>query len=176
MKEKKKLINFLVVGVFLTLFDFIVYNLVLSFWLEGKIELAAMISGAIATILAYILHGRITWKERDPGKLGVLKFLGWNLAMVVAIRPILAFSIKLMVPIFDFGNMIIRWLGLPFSYEFVEKTGVFVLMTAVIMILNFTVYEFLVFGGETGGGKQEGKGEKIKMNSIRKTREEIKSE
>ena len=61
------------VGIILTIFNFGLYTIIAR--LMGNNDflwLDTLISTAATTILAYILHSRITWKERDPGKSGIL--------------------------------------------------------------------------------------------------------
>lgn len=146
IKDKKKLVNFLWVGISLTLIDYLIYSVLLWLIFKDRVELAAMLSGAMAAIIAYLMHRGITWKERDPGKYGILKFLGWNTILVIAIRPALAFIMQGLEPIYQLAFGVSQVIRLPFNYEFVRNTGIFGLMTAVIMVLNFMVYERLVFG------------------------------
>lgn len=142
--DKAKIVRFLIVGISLTFFDFIIYSLFIYFF-QQTTTFSAIISGILATILAYILHGNITWKENPPGKYGILKFSLWNLTMISLIRPFLIFIFSSLVGLYQFAYFLSNFLHLPFSYLFIEKTGIFCLMSASVMILNFTIYEKLIF-------------------------------
>ena len=107
---------------------------------------ASTISALIATIVAYILHSRITWRARDPGRFGIIKFFLWNLALALAIRPFLAWTMGFLTIIYDFAYGISEWLHLPFTHEYVTSTGVFIFISIVTMVLNYFVYDALVFG------------------------------
>ena len=157
--------KFTLVGISLTIIDFIIYNVVLQVFYGGSesgIQIASIVSGAIATVAAYFGHGRITWRARKPRKYGVAWFFGWNIFATTVIRPIATSLFGLFTGLYEFAYSISSWLGLPFSLEFVETTGVFVLMTGVIMILNYLFYDRLVFGKDgvmrTAGKKSTSKG------------------
>ena len=86
-----KIFKFVGVGITVTIIDYLVYSFVVMVLFGGNTDqvwLGSIISGAVATIAAYILHSKITWKGRDPGKYGILKFFGWNILLVAAIRPL----------------------------------------------------------------------------------------
>ena len=147
----KKVATFAVVGVGLTIFDFIVYNIALRVLYDGNSEgasVATMISGIVAMVAAYFAHKNITWKTRRPRKYGVAWFFGWNILMSVAIRPGLSWMFGTMGWLYEFAFSIISWLNIPLEFEFVKSTGIFGLATAVMMILNYIFYEKLVFGKE----------------------------
>lgn len=169
-----KIFKFVGVGITVTLIDFLVYNFSLSVLLGGNndlIWLASIISGVAGTISAYILHSNITWKGRDPGKYGIIKFFAWNVLLVVAIRPALTFIFGVMDGLYEFAFMIASGINLPFTFEFVESTGVYVLMTAVIMILNFLFYDRVVFGSVN---KKDNHKEEVDVNRVRKSGEKEK--
>lgn len=169
-----RILKFVGVGITVTLIDFLVYNFALKVLLGGNndlIWLASIISGVAGTIAAYLLHSNITWKGRDPGKYGVYKFFAWNILLVVAIRPALTFVFGVMDGLYEFTFMITSGMGLPFAFEFVESTGVYVLMTVVIMVLNFLFYDRVVFGSVS---KKDNHKEKVDMNRVRKSGEKEK--
>ena len=66
--------------------------------------------------------------------------------MNVAVRPLLTMFFGLFGFLYKFAFDICQSIGIGFSYEFVETTGNYVLMTAVVMIINFLVYDRFVFG------------------------------
>lgn len=165
---KQKVVKFALVGASVSIFDFVVYSVIARLFFSGDLLwIATAISGVLATCLAYILHSRITWKAKNPGRFGVIKFFIWNGIAVLAIRPFLAFVLEKLDGLYQFVLGIFNWIGIPFDYDFVKSTGVWVLSVLVVMILNFLVYDRFVFGE-----KKEKKGEhKVNMKGVRKTRE-----
>lgn len=144
-----RILKFAGVGIATTIFDYVVYSLTVMLLFGGNVEkvgIAAVISGIAATFVAYFLHSRITWKERNPGKYGIIKFFLWNALVVIAIRPVLTWLFGLLDGLYQFMFMISSGINMPFSYEFVNSTGIYVLMTVVTMVLNFMFYEKIVFG------------------------------
>ena len=107
---------------------------------------SSFIASAFTTILAYILHSKITWKERNPGKTGIYKFLIWNLLLTIAINPGFTQLFSLFTPLYELAFNIFQAIHIPFSYEFIQSTGAFVLTAIVTMILNFLFYDRFVFG------------------------------
>lgn len=164
-----RVIKYAGVGVIVTLFDYVVYTISVMVVFQGNTDLVSigsMIAGFLATIFAYFMHSRITWQERNPGKNGVLKFFAWNILMSIILRPIIAEGFSLLTGLYQFAFMVSGFLHLPFSYEFIVSTGVYCLMTAVVMVSNFLVYEKFVFGGSEQDGKQ------INMKSVGQARKE----
>ena len=148
----KKVATFAVVGAGLTVLDFVVYNIVLRTFYGGEAEgasVASMVSGMVATVAAYFAHKNITWKARKPRKYGVAWFFGWNVFASTVVRPVVSWFFGLIIfsRLYEFAFSVISWLNIPFDYEFVKSTGIYVLMTAVVMVLNYMFYEKLVFGG-----------------------------
>ena len=154
----KKFFKYVVVGCTITLIDFLIYTLLMAVVFAENVDMAgvaSVISGIIATCVAYLLHGNITWKNRDPGKLGVVKFFAWNAFMVILLRPLMSFGFKSLTGLYQFAYMISSAIHLPFTYDFVENTGLFVLMTVVTMTLNFLCYDRVVFGGKADKDERE---------------------
>ena len=144
-----KIFKFVGVGIACTIVDYSIYSLMVMLFFGGDTSqawLATIVSGVVATFAAYELHSHITWKTSDPGKYGIIKFFAWNALLVAAIRPALTFILGLLEGFYQFVFMISDGIHLPFSYEFVESTSLFVLMTAITMILNFLFYNRIVFG------------------------------
>ena len=172
-----KIFKFVGVGVACTIIDYALYSLLVMLFFNGDTSqawLATIISGVVATFAAYELHSHITWKESDPGKFGIVKFFAWNALLVVAIRPALTFIFGLLTGFYQFAFMVSNGINLPFSYEFVESTGIFVLMTTVTMILNFLFYNRIVFGKKKAGELDENQREKVDVDGVRETGEEKK--
>ena len=153
-KNFKKILKFAGVGIAATIVDFL--------------AISAIVSGVVATFAAYIMHNNITWKERDPGKYGVVKFFVWNVIAVFGLRPPLTWLFSTCFDwLYGFIYFLTSWI---FNYEFVKSTGVYVLMTLVIMFLNFAVYEKLVFTKECSV-----EGEKVDVKGVGQAGEEKKS-
>ena len=140
--------RFLIVGTSLTLFDYLVYELIVMLFFRGNTEsatIASVISGTIATIVAYFAHSRITWKTRNVGKPEIVKFFVWNAITMWAIRPILTLLMGKLDSVF--ATMGVN--------ELIRSTGIFAVTTGVIMILNYLVYDRFVFGGKHKHSKGE---------------------
>lgn len=158
MAEKKKQVSektkqkgkYLVFGLLNTGINYGMYEALalLVFTAESQLWIATLISGAISIFVGYFLHSHFTWKDREVGKKQLGKFFVWNVIMNIAIRPLLTAFFGLVI--FDFlyklAFDICQGIGIGFSYEFVESTGNYVLMTAVVMVINFLVYDKFVFG------------------------------
>ncbi len=171
----KKAFKFVGVGLAITVIEYIIYSLLMMLMFGGNTEMAPLatgLSGTVAMIVAFIMHSKITWKERDPGKFGVVKFFAWNILLVALIRPGLAAFFELPIGLYQFAYMITSAIHLPFSYDFVESTGIYVLVTAVTMVLNFICYEKVVFGTKVKVEENERK--EVDVKSIRKTGEKEK--
>lgn len=140
--------RYVFVGVFLTLFNYVLYAILSNLIINNNdlLWLSSLISTLITTIVAYILHSKITWKERNITKTSIYKFFIWNLLLTFPIGPGLTQFFSLFTPLYEFAYNICQNLHLDFSYEFVLSTGAFILTTAVTMIMNFLLYDKFVFG------------------------------
>ena len=144
----KRIGKFTIIGIILALFNFIIYTFLARVVMNSNelLWLDSIVAYLLAAILAYILHSKITWKERYPGQFGVIKFLLWNGITAIAISPFFTWLFQLITPLYKFIFNISTTLNLPFDYNFIESTGVFILTTCVTMILNYLFYDKLVFG------------------------------
>ena len=141
--------RYLVVGSILTIFNFGFYTILARIVNNNNLLwLSTLISTFFTVFLGYLLHSRITWKERDPGKLGVYKFFIWNFLFAFAIGPFCTWIFSLIKPLYDFTFGISSAMHLPFDYDFVQSTGAFVLTAIVTMIINFIFYDKFIFGKE----------------------------
>ena len=145
---KKRVGKFVIIGIILTLFNFVVYTFIARVILGGNelLWLDSIISYALATVLAYILHSKITWRERPVTKHGILMFFLWNGITAVIISPFFTWLFGLCTPLYTFTHQVCTNLHLSFDYNFVESTSIFCLTTIVAMILNYIFYDKLVFG------------------------------
>ncbi len=144
-KQKGK---YLIFGVLNTAINYGMYEALalLVFTAENQLWLATLISGFVSIFVGYYLHSQFTWKDRKVGKTELGKFFIWNVVMNIAIRPALTWFFGLFGFLYKFAYDIFQAIGIGFSYEFVETTGNYVLMTAVVMVINFLVYDRFVFG------------------------------
>ena len=140
--------RYLVIGIILTIFNYGFYTILSNFIFKNPdlLWLATFIATAATTILAYILHSKITWKERNISKTAIYKFFIWNGLLVFPIGPGLTQFFALFTPLYELAYNICQNLHLDFSYEFVQSTGAFVLTACVTMVMNFLLYDKFVFG------------------------------
>lgn len=145
MKQKGR---YLIFGVLNTAINYGMYEALalLVFTAENQLWIATLISGAVSIFVGYFLHSKFTWKDREVGKKELGKFFIWNVIMNIAVRPALTWFFGLFGFLYKFAFDICQAIGIGFSYEFVESTGNYVLMTAVVMVINFLVYDKFVFG------------------------------
>ncbi|MBQ8985541.1 GtrA family protein [Candidatus Saccharibacteria bacterium] len=148
VKTSEHAIRYFIVGVSLTIFNYTLYTILANLIINNSdfYWLATLISTAITTILAYILHSKITWKERDITKAAIYKFFIWNGLLTFPIGPGLTQLFASITPLYDLAYNICQNLHIDFTYEFVQSTGAFVLTSAVIMVINFLFYDKFVFG------------------------------
>ncbi len=144
----KRVGKFIIIGIILTLFNFLIYTLIarLVFNNNDLLWLDSMVSYLLTTVLAYILHSKITWKERDPGQSGIIKFFLWNFITALLISSFFTWLFGLITPFYQSIHQICINLNLSFDYNFIESTGIFCLVTIVTLILNYLFYDRLVFG------------------------------
>ena len=149
-KSERHAMKYVLVGVIITLFDFVAYTVLvkLVFRTNDALEISTAVATVLATILAYILHSRITWRDRKPAKFGVVKFFLWNGLAAVALKPFTAWVVGTWTGLFQFALMVSEWLRLPFDYGTIEYLGVYGIATLVIMVLNYFFYDRLVFGSK----------------------------
>lgn len=148
VKTSQRATRFIIIGIILTLFNFLIYTILanLVFKNDNLLWLASLIGTLASTFLAYYLHSRITWKERNITKTAILKFFIWSLALSFIFYPALTQLFSLMMPIYEFAYSIIQNLHLPISYELTLSTGSFIFATIITMILNYLFYDTFVFG------------------------------
>lgn len=148
VKTSKHATRYLLVGITITIFNYGFYTLLANIIINNNdfLWLSSFISTAVTTLVAYLLHSKITWKERPIEKRALIRFLIWNALLAVAIGPWLTQLFSLLTPLYELAYNIFATLHIPFSYEFTLTTGAFVLTSIVTMILNFFFYDRFVFG------------------------------
>ena len=143
----KRIGKFFIVGIILAIFNFALYTIIARIFNNNEtLWLTSIIATTFTAILAYVLHSRITWRERAPSKTGVTNFILWNILLTIAITPFFTWFFGLAKFLYEFTYNISSAIYLPFDYAFVESTGIFILVNIVIMILNYLFYDRLVFG------------------------------
>ncbi|MBR3269995.1 GtrA family protein [Candidatus Saccharibacteria bacterium] len=148
IKVSKRAGRYLIVGITLTLFNYGLYAILANVIFNNQelIWLSTLISTVATTFLAYFLHSKITWKERDITKAAIYKFFIWNAILAFAIGPWITQLFSYITPLYDLAYNICQAIHINFTYEFVQTTGAFVLASAVIMVINFLFYDKFVFG------------------------------
>lgn len=151
--------RYLIVGISLTLFNFGFYSIIVNIINNNDfLWVSSFISTVVTTILAYILHSKITWKERKVTKTSIYKFFIWNAILAFAVGPWITQLFSYLTPIYDFAYNIYQNLHLDFiKYEFIQSTGAFIFSGIVTMILNFLFYDNFVFGKKNQKPKEEEK-------------------
>lgn len=149
----KHAVRYFIIGVSITIFNFLLYSIIANYIIKNNdlLWLSSFISTFFTTILAYFLHSRITWKDRDVTKVAVAKFFIWNGILTFAINPGLTqlFSLDFVTPLYNLAtNIANRLLNLGVNFEFVQSTGAFIITGFVVMIINFLFYDKFVFDKE----------------------------
>ena len=149
-------LKFVIVGIILTLTQYLFYTFLVHVIFNNNdlLWLCSGISYIFATILAFILHSNITWKERKPTTHGIIMFFVWNAITAFAIAPFFTWLFKFNQPIHNFLYSISFGMGFSFTYEFVESTTIFIFVTLITLTLNFLFYDRLVFGKEKTPAKK----------------------
>lgn len=138
--------KYLVVSIIITIFNFSLYSILARIINNNDLLwVSTLISTAATTILAYILHSKITWKERSPSKTGIYNFFIWNAILTFFIGPFFTWFFTLITPLYDFIFSISSTIHLPFDYNFIQSTSVFIFVSIVFLILNYCLYDKFVF-------------------------------
>ncbi len=147
VKTSRHAIRYFFVGVAVTIFNYALYAVLANLIIKNNnfLWLSNLIATAITTIVAFIAHSKITWKERYVAKTSIIRFFIWNALIAIIISPIFTQLFSFLTPLYELAFNITNALHLPFSYDFVLTTGAFVLTSFVIMILNFLFYDKFVF-------------------------------
>ncbi len=146
---KNKILKFIGVGFTAAAVDYGIYELCLLVFFGNNndmIMVSQLISLVVATFVAFVLHSNITWKGRDPGKLGIIKFFIWNLVVLLLMRSFLSWFFTLLTGLYEFGFMLTSAIHLPFSFEFIQSTSIFIMMNIVTMTINYFFYDNFIFG------------------------------
>ncbi len=155
----KRIGKFTIIGIILALFNFLVYTFLARVIFNNNelLWLDSIISYALATILAYLLHSKITWKERPVTNRGIMMFFVWNGITAILISPFCTWLFYLATPLYEFLYNISLAIHLPFDYDFIESTSIFIFVNAITMVLNYLFYDKLVFNDKKKGADHESK-------------------
>lgn len=146
-QTKRQPLLFLSVGALNTLLDFAFYTfLTLVVFKEvGDIALAGFISGTFALVCAFITHGLITFKGSNLGRETMIRFILFTGLGMWILRPLLL-SLFIMIPVlYSLVRQFTSAIGLPFSLDFISRTGAFGFMVIIILLYNYYVYSRYVF-------------------------------
>ena len=145
--QKARPLVYFFVGLSVTVFNYLLYILIARFVIKNSdlLWLSNLIANIFATILAYILHSRITWKDRKVTKSNILRFFIWNAILTFLINPFFTWLFGLATFVYDFAFTISTNLNFPFDYDFIQSTGAFGFTGVVVMIMNYFCYDRFVF-------------------------------
>lgn len=148
IKTSRRAGRYLIVGITITLFNYGLYAILanLIFNSQELIWLSTLISTVITTFVAYLLHSKITWKERGITETAIYKFFIWNGILAFAVGPWITQLFSYITPLYDLAYNICQAIHIDFTYEFIQTTGAFVLTSAVVMVINYLFYDKFVFG------------------------------
>ena len=168
--SKKRAEKYFFLGILNTVIGYGIYEILALtvFSGEGQLPLASLVSGIVSIFTGYYIHSHYTWKGRQVGKRQIVRFFVWNIISASAIKPSLTWVFEFPKFLYQLAFDICQAIHIPFSYEFVASTGNFVLVTAVIMVLNFLIYDRFVFRKN----KNKKDGEEIDMERVREAGEE----
>ena len=158
-KKTKQAEKYFFLGLLNTAIGYAIYEILALtvFRGEGQLQYATLVSGVIGIFTGYYIHSRYTWRERGFGKQQAFRFLIWNVIMGAALKPQFTALFEKPVFLYDFAFDIFQAIHIPFSYDFVRCTGNFVLVTALVMIINFLIYDRFVFVEKRGIKEEEDK-------------------
>ena len=141
-------IIYVAVGVFVTLVNYVMY-LILAPVFGNSDWRTVSIAGFVAVVTALILHSRLTWRGRKNGRAAAIKFIVYNIFLIAALQPALIwfFDQNFWNWLYDFAFWLTSWVG--WDEAFVRRTGLFGLTSCITMIVNFLVYDRLVFRKKT---------------------------
>lgn len=144
VKNRRPMI-FLGVGVINTLLDFAFYTLLTHTVFKDSIGVAGIVSGTISLFIAFLTHSFITWRGTEVSHRTLLRFFVVTGFGMWVIRPILLSLFIKLTPLYEWAHSLSSSLHLPFSYDFVAKTGAFGFMVILVLLYNYFTYDRFVF-------------------------------
>ena len=144
--HKKQASLFAVVGVFNTLLDFTILN-VLSLGFGFYVLVANVVSTSVAMVISFFLNKRFVFK-RDTAAVHkqFILFIGITAFGLYVIQNILieVFANRWLLPV-EIAHDITQALSLPFTSDFVRINGAKAIATVASMVWNYVMYDKYVF-------------------------------
>lgn len=145
MKNSKKVSAFIVIGFVNTGVDFLAYMLSAKLFFNENLILASILGGTIATVMSFVLNSKVTWRDRIVNKQTLLTFFGWNVFLVLGLRPALIWIFSRFKWLYSWIYKLVAWIQIPLTEDFVFKTTLYGIITVFVMTLTFLFYEKIVF-------------------------------
>ena len=143
---QKNLAFFFVIGVGTTLIDFVFYSIVAALINNNDLlVIPTFIGGTIGTIAGYFLNSRLIWKHCKTSKREISIFFIYNAVKTFGIKALFTWFFKLLTPIYDFAFSISSSLHLPFTFDTIERVGVFGFTALSCMLITYFTYDKIVF-------------------------------
>lgn len=146
---QKRPLVFLAVGVINTLLDFLFYTLLTQTVFSSNIALAGFVSGTVALVIAFLNHAFITWRGASIDRQTPVRFFIVTGFGMWVLRPALLWLFTQPQQIYEWLYSISSSMGLPFSLDFITKTGAFGCMVIIVLIYNYFTYDRFVFRTKT---------------------------
>ncbi len=141
-----KFVCFFILGVITTLIEYVFYTISARIINNNDILwVSALIGGVIGTIFAFFLNSRLIWKNSKVTKREITIFFVYDIGKTFTLKTFFTWVFGLIKPVYEFAFSISSNLGLPFDYNFVESTGVFVFTALVCMMITYFTYDKIVF-------------------------------
>ena len=89
VNTSKHATRYFFVGLGITLFNYALFAIISNILIDDNnlLWLSNLIATALTTIVAYIAHSQITWKERHVTKAAIIRFFIWNALLAFLIAP-----------------------------------------------------------------------------------------
>ncbi len=144
--KAKKFSVFFVIGIGTTLIDFVFYSIIASLINNNDwLIIPTFIGGTIGTIAGYFMNSRLIWKDYKTTKREISIFFIYNAIKTFGIKAIFTWFFKLLTPIYNFAFSISSNLHLPFTFEIIERVGVFGFTALTCMLITYFTYDKIVF-------------------------------
>lgn len=148
---KKRVINFGVVGIFNTILNVLVFNILI--FLDMRIDLANFISVCLSIVVAYILSSRIVFSDRTNNELTrnrFAKFILVNIFTLFIIHQLILFffAFYFTVPGWLLYQLLDGYLDGLLSQTIVEANTAKLFAVLGSMMTSYILYDKLVFKAE----------------------------
>lgn len=143
--SSKRPLIFLGVGMVNTVLDFAFYTLLTQTVFKDSLGAAGAVSGTIALFIAFLTHSFITWRGAEVTRKALLRFFLITGFGMWVLRPLLLNLFIKLDWLYMFAHGLSQTLHLPFTYDFVAKTGAFGFMVIIVLMYNYLTYDKFVF-------------------------------